>query len=64
MPPRYFPELGPRAQEMSRNCSDARMAMILQYVALGSLVMMTGIAAAEMLRETFGLSARDHGQLR
>ena len=65
MPPRYFlHELGPQAQEMSRNCSDARIAMILQYVALGSLVTMTGIAAAQMLRETFGPSARDHGQLR
>jgi hypothetical protein len=40
------------------------MAMILQYVALGSLVVMTGIAAAQMLRDTFGTPARDHGQLR
>ena len=65
IPPRYFlHELGPQAQEMSRNCSDARMAMILQYVAIGSLIAMTGIAAGQMLRETFGPSGRDHGQLR
>jgi hypothetical protein len=65
MPPRYFlHELGPQAQEMSRNCENARIAMILQYVALGSMLAMTGIAAAQMLRETFGPSTRDHGQLR
>jgi hypothetical protein len=40
------------------------MAMILQYVAIGSLIAMTGIAAGQMLRETFGPSGRDHGQLR
>jgi hypothetical protein len=65
MPPKYnLHELGPQAQEMARNCSDARMAMILQYVAIGSLIAMTGIAAAQMLRDTFGASGRDHGQLR
>ena len=64
IPPRYFlHELGPQAQEMSRNCSDARMAMILQYVAIGSLIAMTGIAAGQMLRETFGPSGRDRSQL-
>jgi hypothetical protein len=65
MPPRYFlHELGPQAQEMSRNCNNARMAMTLQYVALGSMIVMTGIAAAQMLRDTFGPSGRDRGQSR
>jgi hypothetical protein len=64
LPKYYLHELGPQAQEMSRNCSDARLAMILQYVALGSLIVMTGIAAGQMLRDTFGPSGRDHGQLR
>jgi hypothetical protein len=65
MPPRYFlHELGPQAQEMSRNCNNARLAMTLQYVALGSMIVMTGIAAAQMLRDTFGPSGREHGQLR
>jgi hypothetical protein len=38
--------------------------MTLQYVALGSMIVMTGIAAAQMLRDTFGPSGRDHGRLR
>lgn len=64
-PPTYYlHELGPQAQEMAKNCSNAHLAMILQYVAIGSLIAMTGIAAAQMLRETFGQSSRDHGQLR
>jgi len=63
MPPRYFlHELGPQAQEMSKNCNNARLAMALQSVALGSMIAMTGIAAAQMLRETFGPLGRDHGQ--
>jgi hypothetical protein len=65
MPPRYFlHELGPQAQEMSRNCNNARLAMTLQYVALGSMIVMTGIAAAQMLRDTFGPSGQDHGRSR
>jgi hypothetical protein len=40
------------------------MAMVLQYVALGSMIVMTGIAAGQMLRETFGPSGPDHGRSR
>lgn len=65
MPPRYFlHDLGPQAQEMSRNCNNARMAMMLQYVAIGSMIVMTGIAATQLLRDSFGPSDRDHGRLR
>ena len=28
---------------MSRNCNNERMAMILQYVALGSMIIMAGV---------------------
>jgi hypothetical protein len=63
-PPRYFlHELGPRAQEMAENCGDARMAVILHYVAIGALITMTGIAAAQMMRDTFGTSTRYNEQL-
>jgi hypothetical protein len=65
IPPKYFlHELGPQAQEMSKNCNNARLAMILQYVALGSMIVMTGIAATQMLRDTFGPSGRDHDRSR
>jgi hypothetical protein len=63
MPPRYFlDQLGPQAQLMSRNCNDERMAMILQYVAVGSMIVMTGIAASQVLREAFGSPDRGRGR--
>ena len=39
---------------MSRNCSNERMAMILQYVALGSMIIMAGVAASQVLKDAFG----------
>jgi hypothetical protein len=37
MPPTYnLHDLGPQAQMMARNCNNERMAMNLQYVAIGS----------------------------
>ena len=39
---------------MSRNCNNERMAMILQYVALGSMIIMTGLAASQVLKDAFG----------
>lgn len=47
---------------MSRNCNDKRMAMILQYVAVGSMIVMTGIAASQVLREAFGSPDRGGGR--
>lgn len=55
VPPTYhFNDLGNQAQTMSRNCNNERVAMILQYVALGSMIIMTGIAASQVLRDVFG----------
>lgn len=55
VPPTFLlHDLGPQAQMMSRNCDNQRMAMILQYVALGSMIIMTGVAAAQVLRDAFG----------
>jgi hypothetical protein len=39
---------------MARNCGNERMAMIMQYVALGSMIVMAGVAASRVLREAFG----------
>jgi hypothetical protein len=62
VPPIFsFHDLGPQAQMMSKNCNDERVAMILQYVALGSMILMTGLAASQVLREAFG-SDRDPGR--
>lgn len=57
-PPTYhFQDLGSQAQAMSRNCNNERVAMILQYVALGSMIIMTGIAASQVLKDVFGVGA-------
>ena len=65
VPPTYFfHDLGPQAQRMSKNCNDERVAMILQYVALGSMILMTGLAATQVLKEAFGSSDRDRGRSR
>ena len=59
MPPTYhLNDLGPQAQMMSKNCGNERMAMILQYVALGSMIVMAGAAASQVLRQAFG--SHDH----
>jgi hypothetical protein len=54
VPPTYtLNELGPQAQMMSRNCNNERMAMILQYVAIGSMIIMAGAAASQVLKDAF-----------
>jgi len=55
MPPTYdFRDLGPQAQMLARNCNNERMAMTLQYVAIGSMIIMAGAAAAHLMKEMFG----------
>jgi hypothetical protein len=59
VPPTYkLQDLGPQAQMMSRNCTNDRMAMILQYVAIGSMIIMAGAAASQVLRDAFGTHDR------
>ena len=59
IPPTYYlHDLGPQAQMMSKNCRNERTAMILQYVAIGSMIIMAGVAASQILRDTFG--SHDH----
>lgn len=62
LPVYHLNELGPQAQMMARNCDNQRLAMILQYVALGSMILMTGVAAAQMLKDCFGTRNHDHGR--
>jgi hypothetical protein len=55
MPPIYtFGELAPQAQQMAKNCNNERMAMTLQCVAIGSMIIMAGAAAAHLLKQMFG----------
>jgi len=63
IPPTFhLNDLGSQAQMMSKNCSNERLAMILQYVALGSMIVMTGVAASQILRDAFGSPDRDRGR--
>jgi len=63
MPPTVpFQALGNQAQFMSKQCGNDRLAMILQYVALGSFIAMTGFTASKILKETFDLDDKPKGR--
>jgi hypothetical protein len=51
---------------MSKNCGNERMAMVMQYVALGCMIVMAGVAAQQVLRDAFGPTDhhRGHGRSR
>ncbi len=49
---------------MAKNCNNDRLAMTLQYVAIGSMIIMAGVAASQVLRDAFGSSDRDRGRSR
>jgi hypothetical protein len=54
-PPTYhFDALGSEAHNLARRCSNERLAMILHSVAVGSMIVMAGAAAAKLLKELFG----------
>jgi hypothetical protein len=62
-PPTYnLHDLGPQAQMMSKNCNNERLAMVLQYVALGSMIVMAGVAASQVLKDVFGSPGHDPGR--
>jgi len=62
MPPTYdLRDLGPQAQILARNCNNERMAMTLHYVAIGSMIIMAGAAAAHLMKEMFG-HTEHHGR--
>jgi hypothetical protein len=63
VPPTYhLRDLGSEAQAMARNCKNERLAMTLQYVAIGSMIIMAGVAATQLLKEAFGSTDRDRGR--
>ena len=62
-PPTYYlRDLGPQAQSMSKNCNNERLAMVLQYVAIGSMIIMAGVAASQVLKDAFGSPDPDRGR--
>ena len=67
VPPIYnLHDLGPQAQMMAKNCNNDRLAMILQYVAIGSMIIMAGAAARQVLKDAFGSPDHEnsHGRFR
>ena len=65
VPPLYhLNDLGIQAHQMSRNCHSQRVAMILEYVSVGSMIVMTGVVASQILKEAFGSPDRDNGRSR
>ena len=63
VPPTYhLHDLGPEAQMMSKHCDNERLAMVLQYVAIGSMIVMAGAAAHQLLRDMFGSPGSGRGQ--
>ena len=47
-------DIGAHAQGMARDCKNERLAMTLQTVAIGSMIIMAGAAAAHLLKDLFG----------
>lgn len=39
---------------MSKNCYNERLAIKLQFVAIGSMIIMAGAAGSQVLRDAFG----------
>jgi primosomal replication protein N len=65
MPPIYhYQDLGNQAQLMARNCNNERLAMIMQSVAVGSMILMTGFMATQLLREVFSPVGDHRGRSR
>jgi hypothetical protein len=64
-PPTHFLQnLGPQAEMLSKKCGNERLAMILHFVPLGSVIVMTGLAASQTLKGAFGSRDRDRGHNR
>jgi hypothetical protein len=65
VPPTYhLHDLGSQAQMLSRNCNNERLAMTLQYVAVGSMIVMAGVALTQAWKDAFGSRDRDYGRSR
>jgi hypothetical protein len=61
-PTHYLQDLGTQAQSMSKNCGNDRTAMVMQYVAIGCMIVMAGVAASQVLRDAFGPTGHHPGR--
>jgi len=65
IPPTYhLHDLGPQAQMLARNCNSERLAMVMQYVAVGSMIVMTAVALSQAWKEAFKERDDGHGRSR
>lgn len=48
-----FQDLPGQAFAQAKNCPNEKLAMTLQYVAVGSMIAMTGLAAIATLKSLF-----------
>ena len=63
LPPTYhLHDLGSQAQSMARNCGNERTAMVMQYVAIGCMIVMAGVAASQVLKDAFGPTGNHQGR--
>lgn len=46
-------DLPNQAQMFARNCNNEKLAMTMQYVALGSMVCIAGVGVAHMIQDLF-----------
>lgn len=54
MPPTHdLRDLGHDAQRMAKDCKNERLAMTLQTVAVGSMLIMSVAAAVHLIKELF-----------
>jgi hypothetical protein len=57
----HLRHLSPQAQRMARDCTNERLAMTLQYVAIGSMIVMAGASATRLIKDLCGHSEH-HGR--
>ena len=55
-------DLGPQAQNMAKNCTHERTAMILHHISLGCMIVLTGVAVSQAIRDAFGSPNRGRGR--
>lgn len=61
-PPVYdLRDLGYQAQKMARDANNERLAMTMQYVAIGSMIIMAAAAAAHLTKDLLG-HTEHHGR--
>ncbi len=59
MPPIYNPrDVGQQAQQMANNCKNERLAMTLQCVAIGSMIVMAAASVAHVVKDLFRATER------